>query len=411
MADLTGRTIALVGINFEPETTGIAPYTTAMARALTEAGALVHVITGVPHYPSWKVTDSKYRSGRRWEENVGGIRVTRVRHFVPANPDLVGRARMELSFLLAATREVRKDRSDILIGVTPSMSGIAATVLGGRKRAAGVHIQDLTGNGAEQSGTTGGRVGRAIAGIEYFLLRRFKKVGVITPRFAHVAQQHGVNANSVVMLPNFTHISPVTASKREARARLGWPQDKFIAVHTGNMGRKQGLETVVEAARLSEQTASDQLWVLVGDGNQRTELEDLGRGVGSLMFVSPLSDTDYPYALAAADVLLLNERQGVLEMSLPSKLTSYSIAGRPILAAVESGGTTHELLADNDAAVLVDPGQPAELVAALKKLSGSNSDQAEYANKALTLHQTHYSAAAAYDRYVKFALSLLPDAV
>ena len=41
--------VCLVGINYAPETRGIAPYTTAMARAWADAGAVVDVVTGVPH--------------------------------------------------------------------------------------------------------------------------------------------------------------------------------------------------------------------------------------------------------------------------------------------------------------------------------------------------------------------------
>ncbi len=51
MASLTGRRITVVGINYAPEPSGIAPYTTALARALSEAGAAVHVITGLPQLP------------------------------------------------------------------------------------------------------------------------------------------------------------------------------------------------------------------------------------------------------------------------------------------------------------------------------------------------------------------------
>src|ERR1700712_5843439 len=106
MGRLTGRSITIVGINYAPEATGIAPYTTALARSLSAAGASVHVVTGLPHYPQWSV-DEKYTSRSFFRETDGDIQITRCRHSVPSNPNLIGRSRMELSFLARALRVVR----------------------------------------------------------------------------------------------------------------------------------------------------------------------------------------------------------------------------------------------------------------------------------------------------------------
>ena len=407
MSDFTDVSICLVGINLAPETTGIAPYTTAMATTLAEAGASVHVVTGIPHYPQWAVSDARYRSGRVWREEFDGIRVTRCRHHVPARPDLVGRARLEGSFLARARGIVRNDRSDIVIAVTPSLSGLAAAVSGRRGRPLGALVQDLTGNAAGQSGTTSGRVGQTIGRAEYSLLRQCDQVGVITPRFAEVIGQNGVDPARIVDLPNFTHIAPVSASIAQARQRLGWSEDRFTVIHTGNMGRKQGLETVVGAAQEAHRSGLPIDFVLVGDGNQRQELEQAGQGTPNLRFVDPLDMDDYPYALAAADVLLLNERSGVREMSLPSKLTSYSVAGRPIVAAVEPGGITHEVLAADHSAHFVDPGDAALLLAAVDQLRRSDSLRGEFAAKAKQLHDDRYGKVAAQARYRDFARRLL----
>src|SRR6478752_1040779 len=110
MSDFTDVSICLVGINLAPETTGIAPYTTAMARTLAQAGASVHVVTGIPHYPQWAVGDDRYRTGRIWREEFDGIRVTRCRHHVPAQPGLSGRVRLEDSCLARAQGVVSADR-------------------------------------------------------------------------------------------------------------------------------------------------------------------------------------------------------------------------------------------------------------------------------------------------------------
>ncbi|MBO0882755.1 MAG: glycosyltransferase, partial [Mycobacterium sp.] len=75
--------------------------------------------------------------------------------------------------------------------------------------------------------------------------------------------------------------------------------------------------------------------------------------------------SEFPDFLAAADVLLVNERHGMLEMSLPGKLTSYLSAGRPVVAATESAGVTAELLEASGGGVVVQPSNPEALLKAV----------------------------------------------
>jgi colanic acid biosynthesis glycosyl transferase WcaI len=142
-----GLPVAIVGMHYAPETTGNAPYTTAMAEAMSAAGARVHVITGIPHYPQWEITDPRYRAGqgRYWQEREGGIRITRCRHHVPREPDLVGRALMEMSFFRRASTVLRHESPAVVIAVTPTLSALGAAAAFGGSRPLGALVQDLTG--------------------------------------------------------------------------------------------------------------------------------------------------------------------------------------------------------------------------------------------------------------------------
>ena len=403
--DLSLLSVTVLGVHYAPETTGNAPYTTALADALAAAGAQVRVITGVPHYPQWMVTDQKYTKGLRWRERLNGVDVLRVRHFVPSKPDLLGRAGLEATFFWQCVVAAARDRSEIFIAITPTLSGLAAAVLCRRGRPLGVLIQDLTGASATESGTSSQTVGRLIARVEYWLLKKADLVGVITPRFGQVLSANGVDAARVADLPNFTHVTPVHVTSAQARARLGWAHG-YTVVHTGNMGMKQGLETVVASARLAEAKGADLQFVLVGDGNQRSQLRSLAGKCKNLHFVDPLDADDYPYALAAADILLVNERPGVKEMSLPSKLTSYSVAGRPIVAAVEPGGITSDTLERYDAAVLCQSGDPSALLDAVNVVRESSDRGRQLIDHAAQLHRDQYGSTAAYQRYCSFVATL-----
>ena len=53
--------VRVLGLNFAPEPTGIAPYTTGLAGFLADAGHRVHVVTGQPHYPQWFLAEGYQR--------------------------------------------------------------------------------------------------------------------------------------------------------------------------------------------------------------------------------------------------------------------------------------------------------------------------------------------------------------
>ena len=146
-------------------------------------------------------------------------------------------------------------------------------------------------------------------------------------------------------------------------------------LHAGNMGVKQGLENVVEAARLADRTDAPVRFVMLGDGNQRPQLERLAQGVRSIEFVDSLPDGEFQSALGAADILLVNEKPGVGAMSVPSKLTSYFHAVRPVLAASEPDSTTAAELTASGAGWRVDTGDPDALLGAAIKL-GADVDEA-----------------------------------
>ena len=251
------------------------------------------IAVSVTPVPTIKIGRTSNHAFRSLGCAIIGIAVTRLRQHVSADPGPAGRGRMEASFLARATPQVRADRSDIVIAITPSMAELGAGAYAKRGRPLGVLVQDLTGSAAGESGSTGGTAARTIAAAEYGWLRDANRVGVITPQFGTVLVVHGIRPEAVLDLPNFTHITPVSATVAEARERWGWP-DHFTVLHTDKMGRKQGLENVVEAARYSEANGSGIHFVLVGDGNQRDALAAAGADISTLSFISPLDSDEYP---------------------------------------------------------------------------------------------------------------------
>lgn len=408
---LPAARIVIVGINYAPEPTGSAPYTAGMAEMLSAAARSVDVVCGIPHYPTWRVEPADRRRLRRCEQR-NGVAVHHLRHFVPGRQDAIRRVAWEATFAGHAAGYRLPNPPDLVIASTPSLGGAA---VGARLAARhgvplGVVVQDLVGQGVRQSGLAGGARLAGLAGrVEGALLRRANLIGVVCDSFRAQLGGYGVDPDRVESLPNWTHIGAPSGDAGAIRRRLGWDDGRFVVLHTGNIGLKQDLGNVVAAARIS---APDKHFVLLGDGSQRSVLRKLAAGVANLSFLDPVSASEYPQVLAAADLLLVNERPEVGDMSLPSKLTSYLSAGGPILAAVGIGGAcATELAKTRGAALVVPAGCPDALAAAVTSLAAAPAARARMGECGRAYAQRHLGVAAAGRRYRQFAAALLAGQV
>jgi exopolysaccharide biosynthesis WecB/TagA/CpsF family protein len=362
------RRILIVGINYRPETTGIAPYTSDLAEHYAAAGHDVTVVTGFQHYPAWRTDSSERRM--RADERINGVRVLRRRHYVPTSQSALRRAAYEASFLLHGALS-KPSRPDVVIGVVPSLSGgLLARQFAARARAPYALIfQDTMAPAARQSGIGGGaRVAGMTAQLERWAVARARTVAIASPGFRPYLVGIGVDERRIIEFPNWSHLKPPTIEPGSVRKRFGWSEADTIVLHAGNMGLKQGLEQVVDAARVADDLAAPVRFVLMGEGSQRGALEARGEGIDRLEFLAFQPEEEVPNILAAADALLVSERATVIDMSLPSKLTSYFAAGRPIIAAVPATGSTAAEVARSGAGILVPIGDAVALNRAVAEL-------------------------------------------
>src|SRR6266511_2817986 len=365
--------ILMIGISYAPEETGIAPYTTGLAEHLARRGHRVTVLTGVPSYPQWLVYPG-YRGMLRRRERLGGVDVRRVRNYVPRTQSVRQRGLYEASFLLGGLTTLTLPKPDAILGVVPALSGGLLARLAARRHDApyGLVFQDLTGPAATQSGVAGGRRASAtISAAEGWAARGATAVGVIAEGFRPYLESLGVEPDRIHRVRNWIHVEEPKLDRVTVRRRLDLPQEAVICLHAGNMGHKQGLSNVVECARMAASVDPRLLFVLMGDGSQRPLLVDLAQRhrLPNLRFL-PIQPADlFSNILAAADVLLVNQRGSVTNMSLPGKLTSYFFSGQPVLAAVSAGSETAREIHAAGAGMVVSPDDPRSLLDALLGLA------------------------------------------
>ena len=399
----------LVTTNYWPEPTGISVYTTDLAESLKSEGHQVSVLTSLPHYPWWRVpSEFAYLGEGTGSHN--GVSVIRAKHLVPPKMNALLRVRFEASLwwnLRRVSKAMVGNDFDVVIACIPT---VAAGIVG--KRIAkkldvpfGLIVQDLSGVGAKQSGLRGGAVISKIAHfVEGRALHGADSLVVVSPAMRDVVVGLGVPESRITQITNYSARTISNVDRTTARSKFGWLPDDFVVIHTGNMGAKQDLENVVRAANSLNGFSKIRIY-LVGHGNQESNLKALCLDKSKISVLPAVSDADYSALLSAADLLLVNERSTQMEMSLPSKLTSYLYSERPVIAAVPRGGATWKFL--DGVAELVEAGDPVALARAIEELSKQPEKLADLARRGRVFADANLDPEVGRKKYLEWVQKLI----
>jgi colanic acid biosynthesis glycosyl transferase WcaI len=365
--------ILIYGINYAPELTGVGKYTAEMAVLLANRGHEVRVVCAPPYYPEWRVGEG-YASWRYQHETRDGVAIWRAPLWVPSRPS--GLKRMLHLATFAATslpllaRHVLWRPHAVMLIAPTLMCAPGSLMLARLTRAsAWLHIQDYEVDAAFDLGLLKSpRAARTARWIESALLRRFDAVSSITRQMSARATAKGVDASKVVCLPNWVDVSSIFPLGRpsEFRRLLGIPAEQKVILYSGNMGAKQGIETLADAA-VALAARKDLTFVFCGSGAAKENLLERCSGLTNCVFL-PLQPVErLNELLNLADIHVLPQRGDAADLVMPSKLTGMFASGRATIAMARRGTALYEAVAPRG--VVVPPDDVKALAAAITVLA------------------------------------------
>ncbi|EBQ8684175.1 colanic acid biosynthesis glycosyltransferase WcaI [Salmonella enterica subsp. enterica serovar Virchow] len=390
--------ILVYGINYSPELTGIGKYTGEMVAWMAREGHEVRVITAPPYYPQWKVGE-RY-SAWRYRREEGEATVWRCPLYVPKQPSTLKRLLHLGSFALSSFFPLmaqRRWKPDRIIGVVPTLfctpgMRLLATLSGARTV---LHIQDYEVDAMLGLGMAGkgkrGSVARLATVFERSALRNVDNVSTISRSMMNKAREKGVAAEKILFFPNWSEVARFQdvndADVTALRQQLGLPEGKKIVLYSGNIGEKQGLEKVIDAAeRLRDRPL---IFAIVGQGGGKARLENMARerGLPNIKFL-PLQPYDaLPALLKMGDCHLVVQKRGAADAVLPSKLTNILAVGGNAVITAESHTELGQLCARYPGiAVCVEPESTDALVDGISQalaMPKNNMTAREYAERTL----------------------------
>lgn len=342
------RRVRIVSPTFDPEPIGTPLYAGELARWLRDSGWNVDVVTNQPYYPRSRRYAGYGRRRRR--DTVDGIPVYRLPTLVPSKGTFGRRAASEVNFLVQGLLARRRlGRSPLTIVITPGVPfgvpvGRGLTAPGGTLL---VWVHDLQSGLAAALGAPP-LVARASAAVERRCLNLADHVCTLSEGMSRRVRALGVDRPTLVF-PLWSTLPPDDGSV---------PALVVDVQYSGNLGRKQGADQLVDLAQGLEERRPGTTLLVRADPHARQglELEVRARQLGNVRFADLAPRAQLRQALRAGRVYVIPQAPGVGDSVLPSKVVNALAAGCLVVAAGEPGSAVAELAEANPNMTVTKPG-------------------------------------------------------
>jgi glycosyltransferase involved in cell wall biosynthesis len=377
---LMGRTnlkVMIVSAVFPPEPMVSAQTSDQLALELLTRGHSVHVLSPFPNRPRGKIFDGYRRTlfstSKSTSESGRDFVLTRCWSFFSSESTMINRFAENISFgVTSGLRLLFAKRPDVVYSNSWAIfaTGIISLVARLRRIPLVLSVQDVYPESLETQGRVGKRrlSYRLLRKCDQAILHSAREIVVISEGFRELfTSDRGIPPERLHVIPNWGREEVLQSDSRKAlefRLKLGIPEDAFVAVYAGNVGVASNAEMLVDVfAGLKNETRI--YLVLAGDGSRLNLCREkiAQHGLDRVVIHSPWRPEETMPVLQMADVLLLPTKGAQSMHSIPSKLISYFLSARPVVAAVLPASDTAMAVRDNGAGWVVAP----ESVEAMEK--------------------------------------------
>jgi glycosyltransferase involved in cell wall biosynthesis len=214
-------------------------------------------------------------------------------------------------------------------------------------------------------------INAALQQVNRFLVRRAAvNVALGETMRRRLIENKGAPPDRTVVIPNWADTSAITpGAKRNLYAEQHDLADRFVVMHSGNLGLSQDLETIVDAAALLRDLPDVDV-VFQGEGVKKADLQAAvsRRGLRNVRFLPFAPKARLSEAFAAADVFIVSLQHGLAGYIVPSKLYGVLAAGRPYVAAVDADCEVAVLTGRYGSGLVTPPGDAPALAAGVRSL-------------------------------------------
>lgn len=393
------RIMIISGV-FPPEPVVSAKIGVCLASQLVKQGNEVVVVTSFPSRPAGKIYPGFKRKLFKRTESPDGFQLIRCFSFFSSTSSISCRCLENISFGVTSSLAILlSQKPDVVYSNNWPIFATALNCLVCKIRNLPlvIHIQDMY----PESLLFQGRIKKNhwlykfLLVIDRWVSANVSDIIVLSTSFAErYMQVHSVPEPKLHVIPNWVDRKSVQVmSMITYRQEVGISDESFVLVYGGNIGKAAGVETLIEAL-CDLDTKRDVVLIIAGSGSQLASCQKLASRMSNvrIIFHSPWAAEDTSKVLAAADVLVLPTQGSQSSASVPSKLLSYLLAARPVLACVLPECDTARMIEEAGCGWIVPPGDSTILAKKIEELTilprqiiyKMGADGLDYALKNLT---------------------------
>lgn len=349
--------ILIITPYYSPDNGPSAPLFTLLSEALVKKGHQVSIIAAVPHYPTGRVSQDFLKKGN-YTSTENGVEITRVR--VPSlDRNKFGQRILQLlSYQFWATIKSLTKKCDVVLITNPALETWLPTIWHSvfRRRPLVYSVFDVYPDVGIKLGIFRSKwIINLVSLLERSCLNSAAAVQIISESFRESLSRLGVQESKMKLIPIWVDdelIQPLP--KVNSFSKEFGLTEKFILLYAGNIGLSQGLDSVLEAARLIENDPEIE-FVFVGDGTAKKDLQAEAEKLKltNVQFIPFQPRERLPEVLASADISLISLKKQIGEDSLPSKTYSALASGRPIIASTDENSELAWLIGQANAGMII----------------------------------------------------------
>ncbi|MDC0237185.1 glycosyltransferase family 4 protein [Gammaproteobacteria bacterium] len=348
------------------------------ARELIGRGFQVEVLTGFPNYPGGKIYNG-YKVRLLQKDMIDGVDIARVALYPSHDRSVIRRLFNYASFSISALFYglFKAKRPDVIYAYHPPLTvGVVAVLLRVFRKIPVVYdIQDMWPDTLKATGIVKNKIVlRAISSLCDWVYRRVDKIVVLSPGFKELLVTRSVKESKIDVIYNWCSEEALGSSIARKSVDFGAPENFYI-LFAGNVGKAQGLDSILGAAELLKTVAPELFFVILGGGIDIDRLKGIAeqRGIVNVLFLPPVPFDEVGSYLKSADALLVHlKKDPLFSITIPSKTQAYMAAGRPILMAVD--GDAANLVRRSECGLVAESDNPESIAQAALRLFSADSD-------------------------------------
>ena len=337
-------------------------------------GYQITVVAGMPLAAEESVAPMHWYSPVRAEER-NGVRILRCWGTARPNRTLSGRIANYLSYFTSAViASLRVGPADVVVTLTdPPIVALPAMATAALRGSRFVFLcQDVFPEVIRLlEGFQNRKIEAVLSWISRLTVRRADRIITLGDTMARrLVETKGADRSKIRVVHNWSDANAITpGSKDNPFTREHGLVDRFVVMHSGNVGMSQDVDALLDVAELLRDLP-DVVVAVVGVGSRKAHLQEEAqrRSLTNVRFFPYQPKSRLIDSFASADVFIVSLKEGLAGYIVPSKLYGILVAGRPFVAAIEADSEAAQIAREHECGIPVNPGDRQAIADAIRRL-------------------------------------------